>query len=66
MRNQPHRCSPSASLLYALARGACSRHPLPPGPLIALDRAEKNDQRFLLSHFAQHGPIFKAIAWREF
>jgi|APTNR8051073442_1049403.scaffolds.fasta_scaffold00013_167 cytochrome P450 len=66
MRNQPHLCSPSTSLLYALARGTCSRHPLPPGPLIALDRAEKKDQRFLLSHFAQHGPIFKAIAWREF
>lgn len=49
-----------------LVRGAWSRPPWPPGPLIRLDQCEKADRRFLLAHAAQHGPIFKALAGDDF
>ena len=57
---------PRWGVAYARLRGGISRYRLPPGPLLALDREEKTDRRFLLQHFARHGPIFKAVAWDEF
>ena len=50
---------------YALARGLFSRYPLPPGSMIHLDIEEKNNRCRLLDLAAEHGPVFKAIAWSE-
>ncbi|HMO05020.1 MAG TPA: cytochrome P450 [Kiritimatiellia bacterium] len=52
-------------MVNALARGVVSRHPLPPGRLIALDAEERKNQRLLLELAARHGPVFKAVAWGQ-
>jgi cytochrome P450 len=49
----------------ARVREFFSRHPLPPGKLIALDVAEKSNQRLLLELAAEHGSVFKVMAWNE-
>lgn len=49
----------------SLLRRVVSRHPLPPGRLIALDVEERKNQRLLLELAARHGPVFKAKDWGE-
>lgn len=56
---------PRRSVAYARARALVSRHPLPPGDLVALDLVEKRDRTFLLRRATEVGPIFKAIAWGD-
>ena len=50
---------------YARARSALSRHPLPPGDLVALDLLEKTDRDILRRRSEKLGPVFKGIAWGE-
>ncbi len=57
---------PRRSVAYARARALVSRHPLPPGDLVALDLAEKRDRTFLLHRATELGPIFKARAFGDF
>jgi cytochrome P450 len=57
---------PRHSVAYARARALVSRHPLPPGDLVALDLAEKRDRTFLLRRATELGPIFKARAFGDF
>lgn len=42
-----------------------SRHALPPGPLIELDREERADRLILMKLASAYGPVFKAMAWGE-
>lgn len=59
-RPAPQR-PPYLALAQALARSWWSRHPLPPGDLVALDRLERANRRLLIERTADHGPIFKGL-----
>ena len=52
---------PYVALARAFGRSWWSRHALPPGDLVALDRLERADRTLLIARAAAHGPIFKGL-----
>lgn len=52
---------PYLALAEAFGRSWWSRHPLPPGDFVALDRLERANRRLLIERAADFGPIFKGL-----
>lgn len=57
---------PLLSIGYAYGRALRAGRRLPPGPLIRLDDAERNNRHFLLEHARTVGPVFRGLARRKF
>lgn len=62
----PPTLRPVLSIGYALSRALLAGRRLPPGPLIRLDDAERNNRHFLLEHARTVGPVFRGLARRKF